>query len=451
MRKFDILVVGAGTGGSTAAKTAAKMGYSVCMIDQKPNGEIGDKVCGDAIGRHHFDNLGITPPRGEELAGIVKGIDVFSPDTKTIFKAEGEGLHGFMVNRLELGQRLLREALDCGVELLDNTCVLKPIMENGYVKGVQAKNTARDEAVELRGNVIIDASGMAAVLRKQVPPEWGLERDILGEDIEICYQEIREVSSIENHEYLQIYLDQEVAPGGYCWIFPRGENMVNVGLGIQMKTGFLNPREQFYKHLLTKPLLRDSKKIKGGGGIVSTRRPINCMVGNGVLFIGDAACQPNPIHGGGIGPSLLAGQLAAKTACEAIEKNDVSQSGMWRYNSDYMAQYGAKAAALDVFRIFLQKCSNSDLDYGMSNRLIMEDDILKASLGEDLKLNITDKARRVFRGIRRLSFLKALGLTADKMKEIKELYRNFPNPEGHDQWSSKVESLIKEMKNMSIR
>ncbi|MFH0897127.1 MAG: NAD(P)/FAD-dependent oxidoreductase [Candidatus Bathyarchaeota archaeon] len=450
MRKFDILVVGAGTGGSIAAKTASKMGFKVCVIDQKPNQEIGDKVCGDAIGKHHFDNLGISPPMNEELANLVKGIDILSPDMKTVFRAAGEGLHGFMVNRLELGQRLLSETIDSGVELLDNTCVLKPIVENGFVKGVKAKNVVRDESVELSGNVVIDASGMVGVIRKQVPLEWRFEREILNEDLEICYQEIREVSSIEHNEYLQIYLDQEVAPGGYCWIFPKGENMVNVGLGVQMKKGFLNPREQFYKHLLSKPLLNNSKKIKGGGGIVSTRRPINCMVGNGVLFIGDAACQPNPIHGGGIGPSMLAGHLAAKAACEAIEKNDVSQNGMWKYNSEYMAQYGAKTAGLDVFRIFLQKCSNIDLNYGMSNRLIMEDDILKASLGEDLKLNITDKARRAFRGIRRLSFLRALNLTAHKMREIKELYIHFPNPEGHAQWSTGVESIINEMKGMNI-
>ncbi len=450
MHKFDILVIGAGTGGSIAAKTAARAGHSVCIIDQKPNEEIGNKVCGDAIGKHHFDNLGITPPNGDELAGLVKGIDVFSPNLETVFRVAGEGLHGFMVNRLELGQRLLAEAVDSGAELLDNTIVLKPIIEAGYVKGLHAKETVRNQSVELGGDVIIDASGMTAIIRKQVPQEWGLERDILGEDIQICYQEIREVSGIEADEYLQIYLDQEAAPGGYCWIFPKGKRIVNVGLGVQMKSGFPNPREQFYNHLMTRPLFKDSRKIRGGGGIVSTRRPIACMVGNGILFVGDAACQPNPIHGGGIGPSMLAGQLASKTACEAIEESNVSQNGMWMYNTEYMATYGAKAAGLDVFRIFLQKCKNIDLDYGMSNRLIMEDDILKASLGEDLRLNITDKAKRVFRGIRRPSFLRALGLTADKMKEIKELYRNFPKPEDHVQWSAKVESIIREVKNMTI-
>jgi len=449
MRKYDVVVVGAGTGGSFAARTAAKAGYEVCLIDQKPRGEIGDKVCGEAVGKHHFDNLGITPPKGDELAGMVEGIDIFSPDAKTVFRVKGEGIHGFMINRLEIGQRFLGEALDSGAELLDNTRVLKPIVKDNFIQGVYVKNDDKGET-ECYGRVVIDASGMAAAIRKQVPVEWGLEREILDEDIEVLYQEIREVSGIEEPEFLQIWLDQEVAPGGYYWIFPKKENTVNVGLGIQIREGFPNPREQFYKHILSQPLFKDSKKIRGGGGVVSTRRPIGCMVGNGVLFVGDAACQPNPVHGGGIGPSMLAGRLAAKIACEAIEKDDVSQRAMWRYNSEYMALYGAKAAGLDVFRIFLQKCGNDDLNYGMSCRLIKEEDVLKASLGEDLKLNITDKAQRLFRGIRRMSFLKALGATADGMKEIKELYRHFPEPEGHAEWSARVESLIGEMKGMKI-
>jgi geranylgeranyl reductase family protein len=446
MGKFDIIVVGAGTGGSTAARKAVENGYTVGLIDQKPQEKIGDKVCGEAVGKHHFDHLKISPPKGDELASLIRGIDIYSPDQKTLFRVESEGLHGFMVNRHKLGQRLLNEALDQGVELLANTTVLSPIMKQDFVHGVKAKNRLRNEIQHHYGKVIIDASGMTAVIRKQTPIKWGFERKILSEDVEICYQEIREITNTSELNYLGIYLNQTVSPGGYYWIFPKGGNIVNVGLGLQMKTPFPNPKTQFYNHILKTPLFKNSKKITGKGGLLATRRPINSLVGNGILVIGDAACQPNPIHGGGIGPSMIAGHLAAELACEAIEKGDASRRGMWRYNQEYMASYGAKAAGLDVFRLFLQKCSNSDLNYGMSNRLIQEEDILRASLGEDLRLNITEKARRVFRGIRRLSFLRALQTTADKMKQIKELYTQFPEPEDHSTWIANVDSLIDEMK-----
>jgi len=450
MDKYDLIVVGAGIGGALSAKIAAAKDFKVCLIDQKPEKKIGDKICGEAMGKHHFDNLGLAPPTGDELASIVKGIDIFSPDKKTIFRIEEEKLHGYMINRYELGQRFLQEALDSGVELHHSTQVLNPLIEKSFIKGVRAKNGSPKKLREFIGSIVIDSSGMDAIIRKQVPDDWIFERNLSGEDTAILYQEIREVSDIKEPAYPQIYLNQTISPGGYYWIFPKGQNIVNVGLGLQMKEGFLNPRKLFYNDLLSEPFFNNSKKIRGGGGFVSTRRPLNTMVGNGVLFIGDAASQPSPVSGGGIGPSMEAGYLAAKVACKAIEQSDVSQRGMWDYNLEYMTQYGGKSAGLDIFRIFLQKCSNEDLDYGMYNKLIKEDDLLKASIGENLKLNITDKAQRVFRGLRRFSFLKALAMTADKMKAIKELYSQFPQPQDHVQWSQKVESLVKEMKNMSI-
>ena len=122
------------------------------------------------------------------------------------------------------------------------------------------------------------------------------------------------------------------------------------------------------------------------------------MVGNGIAIIGDAACLVNPIHGGGIGPSMLSGYLAGKTIIEALEKGDVSQKSLWPYNRKYMEMYGVKQAGLDVFRLLLLTSRDEDLSYGMKCRLLTEEDVLKAGLGEDFRLNITETAKRVFRG-----------------------------------------------------
>ena len=64
---FDVIIIGAGSGGCLAAKTVAEAGYKVCLIDRKKEQDIGDKVCGDAIGKHHFDTIGLAHPSGEEL------------------------------------------------------------------------------------------------------------------------------------------------------------------------------------------------------------------------------------------------------------------------------------------------------------------------------------------------------------------------------------------------
>ncbi len=449
--KSDIIVVGAGTAGSMAARTAAELGFDVCLIDRKRRERIGDKVCGEAVGRNHFDKLGVSPPRGDELANKVMGVDVYSPDGQTVFRIRGKGLYGFMINRYEFGQRLLNEALDEGAELHDEALAEKLIMKEGNVIGVELRDKKRNEKLKVYGSVVIDACGFHDVLKKYIPSSWGIETEIRGEDVAACYREIRKLSEeVDEPEYIRIYLSQRASPGGYYWVFPKGRDLVNVGLGVQMKRGFPSPKEMLYKNVLSKPLFLHSKVLNGGGGLIPTRRPMNNMVGNGIMFVGDAAYQPNPVHGGGIGPSMIAGKLAAKVACKAIESGDLSMESLWSYNAEFMKWYGAKAAGLDMFRIFLQKCSDDELNYGMRNRLIKEEDVLKASLGEDLKLNVTEKVERLFRGLRKMSFLRALDKTAKNMKRMKTLYTRYPQPREFDGWLREVNRIVEDMEEMTF-
>ncbi|MDR2204009.1 MAG: FAD-dependent oxidoreductase, partial [Nitrososphaerota archaeon] len=67
MEKFDAIVVGAGTAGCIAAKTIAESGLKVCLIDKNSRENIGEKICGDAIGEHHLTFLGLEKPTGGEL------------------------------------------------------------------------------------------------------------------------------------------------------------------------------------------------------------------------------------------------------------------------------------------------------------------------------------------------------------------------------------------------
>ena len=81
--------------------------------------------------------------------------------------------------------------------------------------------------------------------------------------------------------------------------------------------------------------------------------------------------------------------------------------------------------------------------------LITDDDLLKTSMGEDLKLNVTDKTSRLFKGLGCLSLLKKLNTTAKLMKEIKELYRNYPSsPEGLPEWTAKTSQILEKAKKL---
>jgi len=446
LEKFDVLVVGAGTAGCLAAETVAGTGLKVCLIERKKREEVGEKICGDALGEHHFKALGLEKPQGGELEKRIEGIRIYSPDMDTTFTVEHEDFVGYLLNRRLFGQWLLRKAIDEGARLMDSTQCLEPLIDKSFVVGVRTKNLKTGEEMDLRGKVVVDASGFVGAVRKKLPRDLGIQNDVANEDVEACYREIRQLKQEgENTTYCEIYLNQKATPGGYAWIFPKGGARVNAGLGICMRSNFPNPKGQFYKHILTKPAFDGSLLLNGGAWYDPTRRPLDCMVGNGVVITGDAACLVNPIHGGGIGPSMLSGQLAGKTIVEALEKGNVSQESLWPYSLRYNEAYGAKQARLDVFRMLLLSSRDEDLNYGMRYHLLTEEDVLKAGLGDEFHLNITETSRRVFRGLKRIGFLNKLRLMVSYMNQVRAHYKEYPEtPKDFEKWRVRTGALFGE-------
>jgi len=153
------------------------------------------------------------------------------------------------------------------------------------------------------------------------------------------------------------------------------------------------------------------------------------------------------MHGGGIGPAMRAGWLAAEAASRALDAGQASRKVLWSYTVQYNAVYGFKQAALDAFRIFLQSLSNEDLDWGMKAGLVTEQDLLATSLGGDLKLSFTEKARRLLKGAGRLGLLAKLRATAKAMTRLKHLYLNYPSgPEGLEKWRAEVVEVFSQLK-----
>ena len=187
--------------------------------------------------------------------------------------------------------------------------------------------------------------------------------------------------------------------------------------------------------------------MNAGAWFDPTRRPLDNMVANGIVLVGDAASLVNPIHGGGIGPSMLSGYFAGQTIVEALAKGEPTKEALWSYNKKYIETYGKKQASLDVFRMFLLSCSDEDLNYGMNEKLMTEDDVLKAGMGDDFHLNITETAKRVFRGIRRVGFLKKLRLTVTMMRQVSAHYNTYPTtPQNFEPWRLQTIKLIEEAK-----
>ena len=448
MEKYDVIVVGAGTAGCLAAKTVAEKGLKVCLVEKKKREEIGEKICGDALGEHHLKFLGLEKPTGGELEAKIDGIKIYSPDENTVFTIADKDFVGHLLNRRLFGQWLLKKATDQGALLQDNMNFRSPIIEKGTVVGVTAKNMVTGKVAEMHSKVVIDASGYFGMVRKQLPAEMGIDREIANEDVEACYREIRQLKQeTENTRFCEIYLNQKASPGGYIWIFPKGGARVNVGIGACMRPNYPNPKTQLYKTAFKKPIFDGSLVLTGGAWFDPVRRPIDNMVSNGVMLVGDAASLVNPIHGGGIGPSMLSGYLAGQQIVEALSKGEPTKEALWGYNKKYIDTYGKKQGTLDIFKMFLLSCSDEDLNYGMNEKLMTEDDVLKAGMGDDFHLNITETAKRVFKGLRRVGFLNRLRLTVSMMRGLSAHYNTYPaSPEGFEPWRLQTVKLIEEAK-----
>jgi len=439
---YDVIVAGAGSAGCMAAYTAAKRNFDVCLVDAKPKERIGDKICGNGFGYHHAEKIGFSIPEHVKTNQI-DGIINYSPSGHE-WRVPGGRYKGVMLNRLAFGQYLLNMAIETGTELKDKTIIRGPIIKNDFVKGIITHSG------EIYADVVIDATGLKSPLRSKLPESFGIETKIEDKDVNVAYREIRKVRyGLKNEKYCEIYLDPDKFPGGYAWIFPQSKNSVNVGLGIQKLKNCPNPKKRFYETVLKMELFENSEVIEKGGMDVSTRRSLSSLVGNGVLISGEAGSIVDPITGSGNGQALVTGKSAADVACDALENGRKDRESLWGYNLKHYTEkdgYGQRYTPLDAFRIFLQSVNPRDLDYGREHEIIKEEDLVALTTEGELKLNISEKARRFFKGIGRLSLLKNLIYIKNVMEEIKIHCLNYPNSsDGLNAWKEKTDSIFSKL------
>jgi flavin-dependent dehydrogenase len=401
---YDIIVAGGGVAGLTTAIAAAKyskQNLRILVVDRNSREEVGKKspngwICGDAVSKRSLEyaasNSGVVFSE-PEIEHRVKGVLLFSPDRKTSVLFEGEG---YLLNRRLFSKKQMLEAERLGVEFRFNTVVTGLLSDNERVIGVVGRDVHTNAKFTARCKLVVDATGASSRLRANLPIKSKVEREIDRDDLEATGRYIYTFTPKEEDrtyfdpEYCLIHLDQDLAPGGYCWTFPKGVNKVNIGLGVQKRA--LDERNKRLGRIDTLQSLIDSY-VKGnsvlgeprlsqdpndqgntfGNWQVPVRRQNECLVANGYALVGDAAWMPRPIDAGGIGPSLYGGTILAKVAVEAVEASDTSEEGLWRYNLEYMRIYGYQMASFEVLRRYLQTLPNDDINYGMKHFLSKDD------------------------------------------------------------------------------
>ena len=444
---YDVVIVGLGPAGSSLAYFLRKSGLRVAGLDMVGPERVWGKPCGDAIGKHHFEFTGLPLPSGPSLKQVVEGIDIISPYGGVRLRVKGEG---YIIDRNKYGLSLIDEAQKSGVDVYLRTRVTTPVLEAGKLVGVRAVNE-RGEELMFRAKVVVDATGNSGVLRRQLPKEWPVNEPLDPKDSNVAYREIRVLSyEIEEPSYLRIYINQEVSPGGYWWFFPEGRSSANIGLGVQDGMGYPSPNVIF-KEKLEKldEVKRHVQVISASGSRVPTRRPANTLVWDNFIGIGDNGYTVNPVHGGGMGYAMVAAYFASKAIIDAYSNNDFSAKGLWRLNLDYISAIGRRQASLDVFRIFLQRLSNDDIEYGLKHGIMNSEQVYETSVSGELKANLSvlDKVVLALKLLGRPSLLSKLAMVAQYMKRASDLYASYPDsPAALATWVSAVEDLYSEYK-----
>ncbi|MGC8652260.1 MAG: dehydrogenase [Candidatus Micrarchaeia archaeon] len=470
MDSYDVIVAGAGMAGSLAAAMAAKGGASVLLLDRNKEEEVGKKtnwgwVCGDAVAKSHLDFLykeaGISFSK-PELDLKVDGVLAFSPDLQHKFKFEGEG---YSLDRPSFERKLLKYALENGANYESEFEVEGPLLDGSSTVGIFGRDKSKAHR-EIKSKVVIDALGIATVLRRKLPENPFIDRGIDIDDIESTGRYIYNFD--KDHEDLTYYdpsnaiihLNQVLAPGGYGWVFPKDGNRINIGIGVQKKS--LDIRNQklgkndslhalIDNYVKVNPVIKnvriDQSNNNGRGyWSVAVRRQLESLVFNGYMGAGDSMAMPNPLSAGGIGPSLVAGVLAGKVAAEAVQNNDTTINGLWSYNLRFNEAYGNKTAGLEVFRIYLQSLNNDMLNYGMKT-FINAKEAEELSYGLVPELSVSEKFKTILKGAQNINAFRNLLFVVKKMKELNELYGQYPkSPEDFAKWRSAVDAHIKEAK-----
>src|SRR5512145_1806691 len=473
LRDYDIIVAGGGLAGMIVASSAAyysKQSLKILVVDRNPSPQLGKKtisgwVCGDAVGKNSVDymtsRIGIKW-QSPEIEHPVKGVIAFSPDHQTSISFDGEG---YILNRKVLPQKQLNDALNVGIEIRYNLALRNVIAEDNRVIGVEGEDLETKSVFKKTCKVVVDCTGVTSVLRTNLPITTHIQRKINRDDLEATGRYIYnfdsegEDNTYFDPDYCIIHLDQNIAPGGYAWVFPKGKNKVNIGLGVQQKAMEEHNRKQGQrKDLRTKiddyvklnPVIRNPQIADGdsddgnswGTWQVSVRRQNDCLVANGYILVGDSAWMPKPLDAGGIGPAIIAATIAGKDAVQSIQANDYSEESLWQYNLDFVDAYGYKTAGLEVFRRLLQKLSNDQINYGMKH-FLSKFDVEKITNGEHPEFSLVGKMGLVFASVMNQKLAASLKRTAEVNALLVRHYSDYPStPDGFTEWQNGLMGIM---------
>jgi digeranylgeranylglycerophospholipid reductase len=325
--EYDVIVIGAGPAGSIAACTCAQAGRRVLLLEKRQ--EIGSPVrCGEAVGRETLEKF--IPLNPNWVAAEIDTFSVSNPQGDTVVMPPLE--HTLVLERKIFDRELAFTAARAGAEVVVKARATGLIKNDRGVAGV--KVVVQGKPYEVKAHIVIGADGTESQSTrwaglKSVPQlkDYYSAAQYLMTDIDI------------DPRICQYHIGWSLAPGGYCWVFPKGDKKANVGLVMWVDPKETRSAIDYLNQFVAQRFPDRSILAQVVGGIPITN-VLPEMTTDGYMAIGDAAHQSDPLTAGGITNSMHGGLFAAQTALEALAKGDTSRKVLKYYEERWDEEFG---------------------------------------------------------------------------------------------------------------
>lgn len=309
---YDIIVVGAGPAGTTAARFAAAAGASVLVLEK--DRDVGYPVrCGEAVS--HEGVIQFLEPDPQWIAATVTRFRLVAPNGKAVEpKLDGTG---YVLERRLFDYALAKRAVEEGAQVLTKAYVYDLLKNSdGTVCGVRV--LLKEQQTEIRSRIVIGADGVESRVGR-----WAqIHTTCSIHDMESCAQMTLSGIDVDPHR-LDFYFGSDVAPDGYLWVFPKGQKTANVGIGISVEAAKKKSALQYLQQFVEAHFPNAAVLTQIAGGVPCAKTN-DVLVKNNVMLVGDAAHQVNPTSGGGIISGMIGGMIAGQVAGRAIRENNLS-------------------------------------------------------------------------------------------------------------------------------